>query len=223
LITNFYHLSFFITQMILSTNSLLLRLIVLIAISLLSGCATSPPRNIDNSCDIFDDKVYWYKYAKKTREKWGVPIHVQLAIIYQESRFKYDAKPEMEYFLWIIPIGRKSNAYGYAQVKDETWDWYIRKSGNSGADRDEFEDAIDFIGWYTNYTQRTLGISKWDAYHQYLAYHEGHGGYKRKSYTKKPWLMDVARKVKKRAKRYSVQLAKCEAELDSQWHIWPFF
>lgn len=63
--------------------------------------------------------------------------------------------------------------------------WYIDKTGNRGADRNDFDDATDFIGWYANYTYKTLGVSKWDAYKQYLAYHEGHGGFKRKTYLKK--------------------------------------
>jgi len=201
-----------------------LKLIILLLIaSLSSACSTTPPKNIDNSCDIFFEKDDWYDEAKDSYERWGVPIHVQLAIIHQESKFNYDARTEMQYFLWIIPIGRKSDAYGYAQVKDDTWDWYIEKSGNSGADRDDFDDAVDFIGWYGNQTYKVLGISKWDAYNQYLAYHEGHGGFKRKTYNKKPWLIKVARKVEKRAKRYSAQLKKCQQELESRWDLWPFW
>ncbi len=188
----------------------------------LSSCSTSPPRNLDSSCAIFFEKDDWYNDAKDSFEKWGVPIHVQLAIIHQESRFKYDAQTEMEYFLWFIPIGRQSDAYGYAQVKDDTWDWYIEQTGNSGADRDDFDDAVDFIGWYGNYTYRKLGVSKWDAYNQYLAYHEGHGGFKRKTYLKKPWLIKVARKVKARASRYHTQLTTCQAQLESSWSFWPF-
>jgi len=188
----------------------------------LISCSTTPPKNLNNSCDIFFEKDGWYDDANESFKKWGVPIHVQLAIIHQESRFKYDAQTEMEYFLWVIPTGRKSNAYGYAQVKDETWDWYIDQTGNSGADRDDFDDAVDFIGWYGNYTYKKLKVSKWDAYSQYLAYHEGHGGYKRKSYLKKPWLIKVARKVKARASRYHTQLSKCKTELESSWSIWPF-
>ncbi len=199
------------------------KLSLLLLISLVSACSTTPPKNIDNSCDIFFEKDDWYDEAKDSYKRWGVPIHVQLAIIHQESKFNYDAETEMQYFLWIIPIGRKSDAYGYAQVKDDTWDWYIEKSGNSGADRDDFDDAVDFIGWYGKQTHKVLGISKWDAYNQYLAYHEGHGGFKRKTYNKKPWLVKVARKVEKRAKRYSAQLKKCQQELESRWDLWPFW
>lgn len=200
-----------------------LRLMTLLIIALSSACVASPPKNMDSSCEIFFEKDDWYDDAKNSYEKWGVPIHVQLAIIHQESHFNGDAKPPMEYFLWIIPIGRKSDAYGYAQVKDDTWDWYIDKTGNSGADRDDFDDSVDFIGWYGMQTQKVLGISKWDIYNQYLAYHEGHGGFKRKTYNQKPWLVKVARKVEKRAKRYSAQLKNCQKELESRWDLWPFW
>jgi hypothetical protein len=149
-------------------------------------------------------------------------VHVQLAIIYQESKFVDDARPPRGRFLWLIPWGRASSAYGYAQAKDETWNWYIQKTGNRGADRDDFSDAVDFIGWYLDTSHRILGISRSDAYNQYLAYHEGQGGYKRKTYNKKPWLINVARKVEKRARSYQYQLARCEDELDSGWSLWPF-
>jgi len=45
-----------------------------------------------------------------------------------------------------------------------------------GTDRDDFGDAINFIGWDGNYSQKKIGVSKWHAYNQYLACHEGHGG-----------------------------------------------
>ena len=189
-------------------------------IFILSACATTPPHHLDNSCSIFREKSDWYDDAKDSFDKWGVPVHVQLAIIWQESRFRSQAKAPKDTLLGFIPWGRKSSAYGYAQVKDSTWDWYIDKSGNWGADRDDFEDVTDFIGWYGNMSHKKLGISKWDAYNQYLAYHEGHGGFARKTYLKKPWLINVARKVKRRAERYQAQIAACKDDLESSW--WPF-
>jgi hypothetical protein len=195
----------------------LLLLLLLVSI----GCTKKPPSNLDNSCSIFKEKSGWYDAANDSFKKWGVPIHVQLAIIHQESRFSAQAKAPKDYLLWFIPWGRKSSAYGYAQVKDATWDWYIEKTGNWRASRDDFEDVTDFIGWYGNYTYKTLGVSKWDAYKQYLAYHEGHGGFKRKTYLKKPWLVKVARKVKKRASMYHSQLQRCKSQLESS-SFWPF-
>ena len=194
----------------------------MVALILYGGCSTDPPRDISNSCEMFEDKSGWYKDTKRSYEKWGVPIHVQLAIIYQESKFVDDAKPPRDYLLWLIPWGRVSSAYGYAQAQDSTWDWYIETTGNRGADRDDFGDAVDFVGWYGDMSHRLLGISRWDAYRQYLAYHEGHGGYKRGTYSEKPWLIKVARKVESRARDYRAQLAKCEDELDSGWDLWPF-
>ena len=191
-------------------------------LALLAGCSSDPPKNITNSCDIFAGKSGWYRDASRAFEKWGVPIHVQLAIIYQESRFVDDAKPPRDHILWVIPWGRISSAYGYAQAQDSTWDWYIEKTGNRGADRDDFADAVDFIAWYGSMSHEMLGISKWDTYSQYLAYHEGQGGYRRKTYRNKPWLIKVADKVDTRAQSYRTQLARCEDDLDSSWSLWPF-
>ena len=189
---------------------------------LLLACTTDPPRNLTNSCEIFEDKDDWYRDAKQAYERWGTPIHVQLAIIYQESRFVDDARPPRDHILWVIPWGRISSAYGYAQAQDSTWDWYIEKTGNRGADRDDFDDAVDFVSWYGRISNQQLGISQWDTYNQYLAYHEGHGGSRRKTYDDKPWLKDVATKVSARASEYHTQLSRCEADLDDGWSLWPF-
>lgn len=147
---------------------------------------------------------------------------MQLAIIHQESRFRAKAKPPRYKLFGLIPTVRPSSAYGYAQVLDSTWDWYREKTGNGGADRNNFADAVDFIGWYGSVSQKTLGISKWDARNQYLAYHEGHGGYTKNSYRKKAWLVGVADKVDRRAKKYAVQLASCKESLNKGSSRWLF-
>ena len=197
--------------------------IFLLLVSLLVSCASKPPTSPENACQIFSEKEDWYEASKDVEEKWGLPIQVQLAIMRQESSFHSDAKPPHDTFLGIPMWWRVSSAYGYAQVKDSTWDWYKEKTGNSWADRDEYDDAVDFMGWYADVSNRTLGISKWDAYNQYLAYHEGHGGWKRKTYNKKPWLIKVSRKVGRYASTYGKQLKSCRASLDSKssWW-WPF-
>ena len=186
-----------------------------------AGCAT-PPANPRNACTMLKEKSGWYRDTQRAYKRWGVPIQVQLAIIYQESRFRHDAKPPRGRLLWVIPWGRVSSAYGYAQIQDGTWRWYQRATGHHGADRDDFADVTDFIGWYVAMVHRTLGISKWDAYRQYLAYHEGPGGYRRRTYLKKPWLMRVARKVAANARRYRAQIARCRSDLESGPWWWPF-
>ena len=194
--------------------------IVLLSL-LLIGCATSPPNDVDNVCAIFREKSGWYKDAKKSRARWAVPISVMMAIMHQESRFVATAKPPRKKIWGVIPGPRPSDAYGYSQAKDDTWKWYERSSGNYGADRDDFGDAIDFIGWYNDMSFRQNRIAKDDTFRLYLAYHEGHGGYERKTYRDKQWLIDVARKVDGRAQSYNAQLRTCVKDLeDDGW--WPF-
>jgi hypothetical protein len=199
------------------------KIIFIITLQLLiTSCATPPPKNPENLCEIFRENRDWYFDAKDARERWGVPIHVPMAMMYQESSFKADAKPPKDYLLGFIPWGRVSTAYGYSQAKTLTWSDYIRESGNSGADRDDFEDAIDFMGWFIYKTQKINKVSKWDTKNQYLNYHEGWGGYRKKTYNKKAWLIGVAKKVDSRAKRYSSQLKSCEDDLNSGW-LWRLF
>jgi len=196
--------------------------LILLTLLWVSGCATRPPHNIDDGCAIFEQQDGWYEASDRAQRRWGVPIAVQLAIIHQESRFRDDARPPRQQLLGIIPWRRPSSAYGYAQALDSTWDWYREKSGNRWADRDNYADAADFVSWYGHMSQQLLGISKSDAYHQYLAYHEGHGGYRRGSYRDKRWLIAVAQRVAERAKRYQQQLAGCRAALERSVSIWPF-
>ena len=199
------------------------RALSLLLVCLAGGCAVAPPRQTEDLCAIFQERRDWYQAAKRSESRWGVPIQIQMAILNQESSFRARAKPPRRRLFGFIPTTRPSSAYGYAQAKDATWDWYRDKTGNRGADRDDFADAADFVGWYGNMSARLLGISKWDGAAQYLAYHEGHGGYRKGSYRKKGWLMETANRVDRRAGRYAAQLAGCREQLDRRrWFWWPF-
>ena len=188
------------------------------------GCATlTPPSNPDNICEIFRENDEWYEDAADSYERWGIPIPVMMAILHQESKYVGDAKPPRTTCLWIFPGPRPSSAYGYAQVLDGTWEEYQESTDNSWADRDDFGDAIDFVGWYCALSVKKCGISRNNARNLYLAYHEGRGGYNRKTYAKKAWLLRVASKVQKRAVKYRGQLAACENEFrDGGCCLWPF-
>jgi len=194
-----------------------LALTVAVSGLLLGGCVTSPPRHVENICHIFDEKDDWYEEAKDAQERWGSSIPVMMAIMYQESRFQPKAKPPRTKLLWVLPGPRKSSAYGFSQAKDETWDWYKDKSGNWGADRDDFDDAIDFVGWYNYQSHKRSKIALNDPYHLYLAYHEGHGGFNRRSFKNKGWLKAVAKKVSARSAIYTRQLQDCEKRLNRGW------
>ncbi len=193
------------------------------AVSLaLVGCATKPPQDVNNICAIFEDKRGWYKDARKSEKRWGTPVPVMMAIVHQESRFVAKAKPPRKKILGFIPGPRPSDSYGYSQALKSTWESYERSAGRYGADRDDFADAIDFVGWYNHQSYRRNGIARTDDYRLYLAYHEGHGGYERGTYRNKDWLLGVARKVSDRSATYGRQLSGCQERLEKQggWFSW---
>jgi hypothetical protein len=140
-----------------------------------------------------------------------VELPVLMAVLHQESRFRARARPGWRTLLGVIPLGPASSAYGYGQVKEGTWEDYQRLTRQPFARRDRFEDVVDFVGWYANVIERSAGVAKYDAFHLYLAYHEGPTGYQRRSFETKPWLLGVAQKVSDRADLYGRQRTQCAA------------
>jgi len=196
-----------------------------ILIILSYGCSGTRPRHPDNICKIFRENTEWCKSAYLSYERWNVPIPVMMAIMRQESGFNAKARPPRTTCLLIFPGPRISTAYGYPQALDGTWEMYRQFTDNRRAERDDFADAIDFIGWYCNQSHIECGISKNDAYNLYLAYHEGQRGFRQKTYQKKGWLKRVAGDVQVRTKIYAGQLALCEGEFrkpGGSCCLWPF-
>lgn len=187
--------------------------LLLVICSALFACAKPQPNNTNSICAIFKQYPTWYWAAEDVQTRWKVPISVQMAIMHQESRFHAKAKPPRTKLLWVIPWKRPSTAYGYTQALDMTWEGYKKSSGNSLASRNNFNDAVDFIGWYAYQAHRKSGISRSNAYQLYLAYHEGVGGYQRKTYLRKPWLIKVAQKVRRRANVFQGELSRCQSQL----------
>lgn len=187
-----------------------LRLLLLLLASMLTSCASQPPRDVNNACNIIREYPGWYREALDVEHRWRVPVSVLFAIIHQESKFDAQATPPRRKLLWLIPWDRPSTAYGFSQALRATWGIYKREFGGFWASRDNFGHAVDFIGWYANAAHKRAGIDRGDAYALYLAYHEGVGGYLRKTYLQKPWLVSVAQKVKARSAIYKAQLAGCE-------------
>lgn len=178
-------------------------------VSLFQACRMLPPRQVDDLCAIFAERPEWREATRRSFARWGVPEPIQVAFVHQESRFRHRARPGWRMLLGVIPVGRLSTAYGFGQVKDGTWDDYRRRTGNRGADRSDFGDVVDFVGWYGDVIHRLTGIDKHDAYHLYLAYHEGPTGFDRAAWREKDWLRGVAQKVAARAELYEAQYASC--------------
>ncbi|PSL21299.1 transglycosylase SLT domain-containing protein [Shimia abyssi] len=187
-------------------------ILALVLVTIVAACGggdKQAPRNTENACAILKEKPHFKRAFKSTQRKWGVPAHVQMAVLYQESRFISNARTPNKYVLGVLPMGRQSSAYGYAQALDGTWDDYRRSTGNRSARRDNIKDATDFMGWYMNITRDKNGVPLSDARGQYLAYHDGHTGYARGTYKNKSWLLRVADDVNTRSHRYKEQLRRC--------------
>ena len=183
---------------------------------LLHSCS-SIPSNTSNSCSIFDERYLWYKYTKKVEQKWGTPIYIQLAIIKMESDFDWLAKPARKKIFKIIPFKRPSSSLGYSQAIKGTWEQYKKETGNKLATRIRFKDSVDFIGWYTNKTEKILKISKKDVFRQYVAYHEGWGNFK--NYKENAKVIKLAKRVEKQSKIYKKQLTDCSDSLKKKKYI----
>ena len=182
----------------------------------ISGCS-SVPKNTSNSCSIFDERYLWYKHAKKTEKKWGTPVYLQLAIINMESSFNRFAKPPRRKLFKVVPYKRPSSSFGYSQAVKGTWKQYKEETGNKFATRSRFKDSVDFIGWYTNKTEKILKVSKTDAFKQYIAYHEGWGNFKNYENNKK--VIKLAERVEKQSNIYKQQLSECKNSLSTKKYI----
>ncbi|MCW8808882.1 MAG: hypothetical protein OQK79_12355 [Rhodanobacter sp.] len=178
----------------------------------LGGCATAPPSHSENICQVFDQYPKWYDAAHAAQQRWGTPVNVLMAFVRRESGFRQKARPDRPWFLF-IPLPRKSSAYGYAQAQDPVWRRYRKATGGLFKSRADMDNALDFVGWYTDSIHRQLGISKWDPEHLYLAYHEGIGGYRSGHWRHDRHLQQTAATVAHRAREYGAQLKQCEQRL----------
>ena len=195
---------------IIKTNFLLIILFIV------SSCS-SIPSNTSNSCSIFEERYLWYKHIKKSEQKWGTPIYLQLAIIKMESGFDWLAKPPRKKIFKVIPYKRLSTSFGYSQAVKGTWQQYKNETGNKLARRTRFKDSVDFIGWYTSKSEKILKISKEDVFRQYIAYHEGWGNYKNYKSNKK--IINYDKRVEKQSNIYKKQLSDCQNSLSIRKYI----
>ncbi|UWQ21455.1 lytic transglycosylase [Jannaschia sp. W003] len=173
------------------------------------GDVARAPSDLNDACRILAQQPSYLKAFRAVERKWGVPVHVQMATIHQESKFIADARTPLRFSLGVIPVGRQSSAFGYSQALDATWKEYKKSQGKPRARRDRIRDATDFMGWYMSLSNSELGIPLSDARNQYLAYHDGRSGYRRGTWRHKAWLVRVSGEVANRAEMYRQQLPRC--------------
>ena len=190
---------------------------------LLVSCSTKIPSNQDDICKIIEENPSWSKHLLDTQKKWNAQPSTVMAIIRQESSFDPNAAPERDKVLGFIPWKRSSSAKGYAQAIEGTWEEYKKQTNKKRVKRTNFSDSVDFIGWYLSKAP-SARIKAYEVDKLYIAYHEGYGGYKRKTYrdSDKAWLIDVAKKVKYNSVRYERQLMRCPLKEQSK-AFWDIF
>lgn len=183
-------------------------LAIVSATLVLGGCAATPPSRPDDVCSVLREKSGWHRATRRAERRWNIDAPIMLAFMHKESSFIHNARPPRKRFLG-IPTRRPSSAFGYAQATDETWSDYQRATGDWRADRDDFGDAIDFVGWYLDRAHRQLNIPRDDARNLYIAYHDGLTGYKNGHWRKNTWLKGAADRVVTTSGRFRTQLARC--------------
>jgi hypothetical protein len=187
-----------------------IRILPIASLLALPACASAPSQ-INDICAVFAQQDGWFNdwhsAAQRTERKYGVPVPVLMATVRKESGFKANAKPPRTKLFGVIPWKRKSSAYGYSQALDGTWTQYQREAGGFAARRNNFADAVDFVGWYHAKTADTYGVARNDTYRLYLAYYLGWSGFKRGNWS--GGVQNDARDTDEMARKYAAQLQQC--------------
>ena len=177
---------------------------------LVTACiASGLPSNPSDVCKIFQQQRGWYRAALASEKRWNIGVPILMSVIKKESSFKSKARPPRKRGWFGLPGRRLSTALGYAQAKNETWADYIRATKNRGANRTNFRDAVDFVGWYLNNAARVNRISRDSAHNLYVAYHEGLTGYRIGRWRGNSFVIGIAAKVDQDAKLFARQLQNC--------------
>ena len=193
-------------------------LIYFIIFSFVASCS-SVPKYTSNACKIFGQNYLWYKYAKKSSDRYGAPVYIILAFINKESGFSRWAKPPRKKLFKVIPYKRPSSSFGYSQAVKKTWEQYKTETDNPLALRTRFKDSVMFIGWYVNKTHKLNKVPLNDAYRQYLNYYLGWGNYAKEVYKTDKNAIIFAKNVEKQSNIYKQQLKECQKSLDRKKYI----
>src|SRR5690554_5398653 len=118
-----------------------------------------------------------------------------------------------DHCLWICASAGSS----LGGVPCSQWGWHFYRAYRHGI-RSGFRRLVQPSD------QSQLGIPFYNPRQLYLAYHEGRGGYARKTFARKPEVTALASRVQARAFRYDNQLKSCEQEFQCwRWYqFWPF-
>ena len=154
-------------------------------------------------CEILAQNPSWSKPLKTAQDTYKLPPAFAMALMYKESTFNAEAK------------AKTSTAYGYAQAIDGTWK-HFQEDVKSSAKRNNFDDSVQFIGWYTAQLSKSTKLKMTDSYNLYMAYMLGATGFKRYkagTFKNKAKIVEdkkLAQKVKDFTKQYNSQFKNCK-------------
>jgi hypothetical protein len=178
---------------------------IVFVILALSSCSENETK-VDKStgvCKIISQHSGWNKSLKKAQDNYNLSPAFAMAIIYQESNF--DANASSKY----------SSAHGYAQAINGTWKNF-QKDVKTNAKRNNFDDSVQFMGWYMSSLSKSLKLNMSDSTNLYMAYMLGATGFKRYragTFKNKNKIIEdkkIAAKVTSYAKIYESQFKKCK-------------
>ena len=174
--------------------------------------APQRPQEPEKICSVLDENPEWYSAALEAERRWSAPAPMIFAIIWRESKFASGARAPRKKLMGVVPWRRLSTAYGFPQAVDGTWDWYRQSTGRTDAVRTDFGDSTDFVGWYIARSTEILGLSAEDTAAHYLAYHQGHGGFRSGKWRDSVSLQNVAAQVVFMSRRFDEDLTECRPD-----------
>lgn len=180
-------------------TALVLRLATLLLAITLCACrpreAAAPPAPAPNAtCALLASHPSWTQALAHAERRWGAPPYLLLAFIRQESNFRRDARSP-----------KTRGPYGYPQAVARTWETYRQALRRPHADRNDFADAVDFVGWYAHRTRERTGAEYLNVTAHYFAYSRGPAA----SGPPTVAARRNAAKVAAFARRYAIDLRAC--------------
>ncbi len=83
------------------------RRVLLLGLVGLSGCATTPPAQQNNVCDIFREKPRWYKDALAMEKEWGNPDSSRDGVCQTRKQLSPRRKTTKRLYTWVYSLGAR--------------------------------------------------------------------------------------------------------------------
>lgn len=162
---------------------------------ILTGCFGSDTKPAMPICELLDENDEWVGPAVKLKERYGTPLSLALVLL----------EPPLS------DLDKK-----HVRPRASDWDEYRIRSERWDASPYNPDDALDFIGWYTQLSTQRNNLNWQGAGDHYLALRLGHGDFHRFDAEKYPELTKQAEHIQVRAERWERELQGCPSHWTSE-------